>query len=202
MNPSWWGSLSPVEHVYWIISIAASTVLAIQLIIACVSGLDFHMGGDLGAHGGDATHDIGMPHFQLLTIRNLVAFFALFGWSGLAFDHHGFPIWLTIFLSSICGLIMMVIMSLIFYGLYKMQSFGNVNYTTAKGLTASVYLKIPPVGQGSGQIKVILQGKYVEMEALSTETMEIPTGASVLIKEVSDSKAIVEWHDSFGVKNG
>jgi membrane protein implicated in regulation of membrane protease activity len=198
MNPSWWGSLSPVEHVYWVIAIAASTVLAIQLIIACASGFEFHMGSmgsDLGSHGGDAgSHhgDMGMPHFQLMTIRNVVAFFSLFGWTGLAFNHMGLPIWLTIFLSFICGFIMMVITAAIFYGLYKLQSDGNVNYDSAKGLKGTAYLRIPPVGQGSGQIRVVLQGKIIEMEAVSTDPQEIPTGANVLIKEVSNSKAIVE----------
>jgi hypothetical protein len=152
------------------------------------------MGSDLGGHGGDAGHhgDIEMPHFQLLTIRNVVAFFSLFGWTGLAFYHHGWPLWLVLILSSFCGFAMMVVTAGIFYGLYKLQSNGNVNYDSAKGLKAIVYLKIPPVGQGQGQIRVVLQGKITEMDAYSTDSLEIPIGANVLIKEVSSSKAIVE----------
>lgn len=198
MNPSWWGSMSPVEHVYWVIAVASSTLLAIQLIIACASGFEFHMGSmgsDLGSHGGDAGHhhgDMGMPHFQLLTIRNVVAFFSLFGWTGLAFNHHGLPLWAVILLSCLCGFVMMVLTAAIFYSLYKLQSDGNINYDSAKGLKATVYLKIPPVGQGMGQVRVVLQGKIIEMEAISTSTEEIPTGSNVLIKEVSSSKAIVE----------
>lgn len=197
MNPGWWGSLSPVEHVYWIIAIAASTVLAIQLIIACISGVDFHMGSDLGAHGGDAGHHHGAgdmdPHFQLLTIRNVVAFFALFGWTGLAFFQQGLPMWAVILLSSLCGFAMMVLTAGIFYGLYKLQSSGNVKYEAAKGLKGIVYLRIPPVGTGCGQIRVVLQGKVIEMEAISSETEEIPTGATILITEISQSsKALVE----------
>lgn len=195
MNSGWWGSMSPVEHVYWIIAVAASTVLVIQLIIACVSGFEFHIGSDLGAHGGDAGHhghgDVD-PHFQLLTIRNVVAFFALFGWTGLAFFHQGLPLWAVLLFSSLCGFAMMILTASIFYGLYKLQSDGTVTYSSAKGLKGTVYLKIPPVGQGAGQIHVILQGKTVEMEAVTTEPNEIPTGANVLIKEVSSSQAIVE----------
>jgi hypothetical protein len=195
MNPSWWGAMSPMEHVYWVIAVAASTILAIQLIIACASGFEFHMGSmgsDLGSHGGDTSHDIGMPHFQLLTLRNLVAFFALFGWSGLAFYHHGLPIWLVGLLSSLCGLVMMVVTAALFYGMSRLQCDGNLDYAKAKDLKASVYLTIPPTNQGVGQIKVILQGKIVEMEAVTNGTEAIPTGSSVIIKEVSSSKAIVE----------
>ena len=197
MNPSWWGSLSSVEHVYWIIAVAASTVLAIQLIIACASGFEFHMGSmgsDLGSHGGDAGHhgDMGMPHFQLLTIRSIVAFFSLFGWTGLAFYHQNLPLWAVILLSILCGFIMMVLTAAIFYGLYKLQSDGNVHYDTAKGLNATVYLKIPAIGQGKGLIRVVLQEKTLDMDAVTTDSSEIPTGANVLIKEVSSSTAIVE----------
>ncbi len=35
-----WASLSPVEHVYWIIACGASVVLVVQTIIAFVSGVD------------------------------------------------------------------------------------------------------------------------------------------------------------------
>ena len=198
MNPSWWGSLSPIEHVYWVIAVAASTVLAIQLIIACASGFEFHMGSmgsDLGGHGGDVGQhhgDMGMPHFQLMTIRNVVAFFSLFGWTGLAFNHMGLPLGLTILFSFICGLIMMVITAALFYGMYRLQSDGNVNYDSAKGLKGTVYLKIPPTGQGYGQIRIVLQGKIIEMEAVSKDTVEIPTGSNVIIKEVSSSIAVVE----------
>lgn len=199
MNPGWWGSLSPVEHVYWIIAIAASTVLAIQLIIACATGLDFHIGSigsDLGSHGGDAGHHHGGdmdPHFQLLTIRNVVAFFALFGWTGLAFFRQGLPLWAVILLSSLCGFAMMVLTAGIFYGLYKLQSDGTVKYGAAKGLKGIVYLRIPPVGAGCGQIRVVLQGKVIEMEALSSEPVEIPTGATILITEITNSsRALVE----------
>ena len=189
----WWSSLSPIEHVYWIMAIAASTVLAVQLIIACSAGLDFHMGSDLGSGDHDVgTHDFGVPHFQLMTIRNVVAFFALFGWSGLACYSHHMPVWLVILLSFICGLVMMVVTGLLFFGLSKLQSSGNINYSQAKGLNATVYLRIPAAQTGAtGQIKVILQGKTVEMEAFSTSS-EIPTGANVTIKEVTNSKAIVE----------
>jgi hypothetical protein len=148
MDQSWWGAMSSVEHVYWIIAIAASTILAVQLIIACISGLEFHIGSDLGSHDV-GHHDIDMPHFQLLTVRNIVAFFALFGWSGLAFYHGGFHIGVVILLSFICGFIMMVITALIFLALSKMQSSGNLDYAAAKGLKAVAYLRFQSWGHSS-----------------------------------------------------
>jgi hypothetical protein len=191
MDQSWWGAMTPIEHIYWIIAVVASTVLAVQLIIACFSGFDIHMGSDLGGHDANVGHhDIGEPHFQLLTVRSVVAFFAIFGWSGLAFYHQGLSVPTVILLSCFCGFLMMVATAGCFFGLSKLQGEGTLNLNLAKGLKATVYLRIPPLGVG--QIKVSLQGRLIEMEALNTKSEEIPTGAIVVIKEVSNSKAIVE----------
>ena len=187
----WWLSLSSVEHVYWIISIAASTVLATQLILACFSGFD--LVHDIGGHHGiDGHHDgVSDYHFQLISIRGVVAFFALFGWSGLAFYHQGYHLPLVIVFSFICGFVMMVALALIFWGLANLQSAGNVDVTQARGLQATVYLRIPPSG-GVGQISLTLQGKIIEMEASTSGIEEITTGSSVVIKQIINNIAVVE----------
>lgn len=184
-----WLSFSAVEKIYFVIALVSSIVLGVQLIIACVSGMEFHLGSDLGA---DHHGDFGTPHFQLLTIRNCVAFFVVFGWSGLAFSQAHVPLLGTMFLSFVCGFIMMCVTAAVFLFLTKLQSSGTLDCSQAKGLLATVYLTVPPVNRGKGIIKVTLQGRIVEMEAFSTSDFEIPTGSSVVIKDVTNSKAIVE----------
>jgi hypothetical protein len=188
MEYSWWGQMSPLEHVYWIISIAASVVLAIQLVLAFVSGLDFHMGSDLGAHGGD----LNLPHFQLLTIRNVVGFSAVFGWVGLAMIHAHASTALTIAVSFVCGLCMMAIMTAMFLGLSRLQSSGNLEVSSAKGKDAKVYLAIPPARKSGGKIELVLQGKVVELDALTDQAEQIPTGAFVTVKDIINNQALVE----------
>jgi membrane protein implicated in regulation of membrane protease activity len=188
MNPSWWGQMTSVEHVYWIIAIAGSIFLLIQLVLAFVSGIDFHIGSDLGAHGGD----FGFPHFQLLTLRNIVAFFAVFGWVGLAMFHAGASITLTIIVSFFCGLLVMVIMSAMFFGLSHLQSSGNIDVSLAKGQQANVYLTIPPTRKIGGKIEVTLQGKIIEMNAITDNTEPIPTGTIVMITDILNNQALVE----------
>jgi hypothetical protein len=189
MDNTWWAAMSSLEHVYWIIAVAASVMLAVQLALAFVSGLEFHMGSDLAAH-----HDGGFdaPHFQLLTIRNVVAFFAVFGWSGLALYHAGVSHALTIFISFSCGLAMMFIMAAMFWGLSKLQSSGTIDVNGAKGEIAETYLTIPPLRKGTGKIEVILQGKKVEMDALTDDPEKIATGSAVKIIAILNNQAIVE----------
>jgi hypothetical protein len=188
MDYSWWGQMTSLEHVYWIISVAASVILAIQLVLAFTTGFDFHMGSDLGAHGGD----MNLPHFQLLTIRNVVGFFAVFGWVGIAMIHAHASTALTIAVSFACGLAMMGIMTAMFLGLSRLQSSGNLDVASAKGQEAKVYLTIPPARKSGGIIEVVLQGKMVEIDALTDNGEQIPTGAFVKVKEIINNIALVE----------
>jgi len=187
---AWWGALSPVEHVFWIIAVAATTVLLVQLVIACFTGLDVDV--DVAGHDVGGHHDIGGPHFQLLTVRGLVAFFSVFGWSGLAFNQHGHHLPLVITFAFGCGLIMMLATALIFWGLANLQSESTMDLSKAKGMFATVYLKIPAVGQGQGKISLNLQNKLIEVDAVTTDVNDIPTGASVVIKDFTNNKTTVE----------
>jgi hypothetical protein len=194
MEYSWWGRMTSLEHVYWIIAIAASVFLMIQLVLAFISGMDFHIGSDLGEHGGldSSSSDFNFPHFQLLTIRNVVAFFTVFGWVGLAMIHADASTALTIIISLVCGLTMMFIMSAMFLGLSRLQTSGNLDVSLAKGLQAKVYLTIPPKRKGEGKIEVVIQGKIVEMNAMTDNAEQIPTGTFVNIKDILNNQALVE----------
>lgn len=187
---SWWSSMSNFEHVYWIIAVAASTVLVVQLILSFVSGFEFHAGSDLGVHHG--VDGIGEPHFQLLTIRTVVAFFALMGWTGLACYHQHLPKIVTISISFLCGLVMMATTAGLFLLLAKLQCSGNTDYSLAVGQLGKVYLPIPPNKQGTGKIEVIINGRKVEMDAITTCDIVIASSREIRVKEVNNNIALVE----------
>ncbi len=189
MDHTWWGSLSPVQHLYWIIAIPATVILFVQLILAFISGFEFHMGSDLGAHHAG---DVGAPHFQLLTLRNVVAFFSVFGWTGLALKHAGVSNLFTILISFSSGLLMMIIMTSMFVGLSKLQSDGTIMISGAKGLSAQIYLTVPSNRTGFGKIEVVLQGRKIELDALTDDLVDIPTGSNVKILDIINNQAIVE----------
>lgn len=185
---SWWLTLSPLEHVYLTIALIATTVLLIQLIIAFISGVEFHSGTDVASHG-----DVSEPHFQLLSVRNIVAFFAVFSWSGLAFHQQHFSTTLTVIFSFICGLIMMFIVSSIFYLLFKLQSDGTIKdteITKAVGQSAIVYLPIS--NTATGKINITLQGRKIEINAITKDSVSIPTGSTVKVLQIINNQALVE----------
>lgn len=186
---AWWISMSSIEQVYWGIAIAASIVLAIQIPIALSTGLEVHDGDIATHHGADGGGD-----FQLLTIRNAVAYFAVMGWSGLSLISMKVPVLLIVGLSCFFGFAMMMVSALIFYAISRLQSSGTLNLSQAIGKKASVYLTIPSASslKGIGKIEVILQGRKVEIDAWTSNPEEIKTGSLVIITEIVDGKAVVE----------
>lgn len=181
----WWASMSALEHVYWLIAVASTTVLAAQLILAMVSGFEFHVGD---VH--DTQHDV--PGFHLLTVRNVVGFFAVMSWTGLTFYNQKMATPIVILLSILCGFIMMMCMAGIFFGLSRLESDGTFDIKTAIGKNAMVYLLIPSKRKGHGVISISTQGRRTEINAYTDDDDSIMTGSTVKIKEIINGIAIVE----------
>jgi hypothetical protein len=189
---SWWGGLSTLTAIYWIITIPASLVFVIQLIMTLIGadadhdGLDAIGDADVSV---DADHGIG---FQFISIKNFLAFFTVFGWVGLAGIYGELPTWATILISTSAGILMMLIMATIYYFMGKLAESGNVKLESAVGKVATVYLFIPPKRKATGKVQLKLQG-YRTLDAMTDDEEQIPTGSVVqVIGIVNDEILLVK----------
>jgi hypothetical protein len=177
---SWWSGLSTFAMIYWVITIPASSVFVIQMVMTLIGadadhdGLDAIGDADLSV---DADHGIG---FQFISIKNFVAFFTVFGWAGLACIYGGLPPWATILISSVSGFLMMLLMASIYYFMGKLTESGTLSMEKAVGKTATVYLFVPPKRKATGKIQLQLQG-YRTLDAMTDDEEEIPTGSIVQV---------------------
>lgn len=122
-----------------------------------------------------------MAGFRFFTVRGIVAFFCIFGWTGAALFSSGMQtIWIVL-LSAAAGFFAMFVIGLIFYGVKKLQSSGNIQYSNAIGRTGNVYIPIPPNRSGKGKVMVTVQERLIEAEAITDEKKKIPTGETVKI---------------------
>jgi len=126
--------------------------------------------------------DIGID-FQFITLKNLIAFFTIFGWTGVACLSSGYTITTTVFFSFVAGLIMMAIMASIIYFMAKLSDNGTLNIKNAVGKIGTVYLPIPPNRSGTGQIQIKVQGLQT-LDAMTDSDNTIKTGAIVEVISV------------------
>lgn len=183
-----WQSLMLTEKIYWCIAIPFSVLFILQIILT-------FLGGDIDEIEADGDSDISVDHdtgidFQFLTLKNLVAFFTIFGWAGIACIDGGLGIGKTVIISSISGFIMMSIMASIIYFMGKLTDSGTLNMNNAIGKVGSVYLPIPAKRNGLGKIQVKVQGLRT-LDAMTDYEEEIKTGAVVDVVEILNNEILV-----------
>lgn len=175
-----WEQLRLIGQIYFVLSCVATALLLIQFILLLIgfSGDgDIDIGGDGGADfDGDADGGIGF-----FTVKGLVGFFAIGGWVGVACVLGGLKDVWTILVSIICGLVAFVAIGLAFKAIRKLQANGAIDNRNAIGKLAEVYLKIPAKGEGHGKLSIVIQGKLIEMDAVTDEAEAIPTGREVKV---------------------
>jgi hypothetical protein len=178
---SWWAALALSEKVYWIIAIPSTVLLLVQIVMTLSGGegddVDADFDGDMD---GDMDHDHGDGGggWQFFTYKNVLGFFTLFGWTGLGFLQMGLGLFIAILFSSVAGLIMMY------------QS-GTMVIEHAVGQTGEVYLRIPPNREGHGKVQVQIQGNLREMDAITDDEKELPTGSIAQVLEIVNNQILL-----------
>jgi hypothetical protein len=115
----WWEGLSIVTRIYWMIAIPASIIFLIQLVVSFkekkTETIIVNAYADVSIEKKEAIT------FQLINFRNFIGFFTSLGWSGLACIDSGLSLYFTLFVSIICGSIVMISMAIIFYFMSKLM---------------------------------------------------------------------------------
>jgi len=195
---AWWDSLSIVSQVFACIAIPATVVLLVQTVLMLVGigleadGGDFSAGDSIDADGPDFDIDLdGMDALRIFSLRGIIAFLVVFGWVGYVMDKAGVDLWITVPVAAVCGFLMMLVLALLMRSVMRLRNDGNLDNRNALGVSGKVYLTVPPSRKGEGKVNVLLQGTYVERDAVTDETESIPTGCEVVVIGLSGQTTLV-----------
>ena len=179
---AFWEHLGSLEKALWSIAVLSSTVLLVQLVLTFLG-----MGG---GHDTDVNHDTGAEtHFQLFSMRTLTAFFALFGWVGLACFSAGAPLPATLGIAALAGLAAMTLVAGLFYGLSRLTQDSTFDIQKTIGAQAKVYIPVPASRSGNGKVTVT-HGATRELDAV-TDGGKLPTGAQVRVTAVVNGSTLL-----------
>jgi membrane protein implicated in regulation of membrane protease activity len=182
----WFSAFEPFEKVYWSIALIASAIFIVLIILTFVSGdLD-----DTGDVDSDIEGDTGI-HFQFLSFKNLIGFFTLFGWSGIACIGEGLSKGMVILISTICGLLMMAIMASLFYYLGKLNSSGSLKIENALNQIGEVYLTIGANRSRIGKVHINIQGGMRELDALTDEPTDLHQGDIITVAQITGTGILI-----------
>lgn len=111
---AWWEGQMVFSKIYWLITIPATIIFLFQLALT-------FRNSDSKNESLKTDNDETKIAYQPISFRNLIGFFAIFGWSGLACIDSGLSVESTILTSFLCGLIMMFTMATVFYFMSKLM---------------------------------------------------------------------------------
>lgn len=207
---AWWDALSVAAQIFAIIAIPSTLVLVIQTVLMLIGigseaadgdgsslgevdvDADADFDSDVDADGFDGDVDVtGMDALRLFTVRGIISFLVVFGWVGFSMVNANAKLWLTVLVSTVCGFIMMVLLALLVRAVMKLRNDGNLDNRNALGVSGRVYLTVPANRRGEGKVNVMLQGSYVERDAVTDESEDIPTGCEIVVTGISGQTTLL-----------
>jgi len=195
----WWQGLEVFEKVFWIITVPATTFMLLQTLMTFLgmgddldadveADIDFGDVSDVNPNGFDIS-------WSIFTVRNMVAFFTFFGWTGIVLNQHMTSKLVVVTLAIVAGLLATMISLSFFYLMQKMTNDGSVKPTRSIGRKGIVYIPVPANQSGIGKISLILSGGTRELEAMTTSDEALTTNTPVKVVGMAEGNVVLVVED-------
>ena len=197
---SWWNNLGLIGKVMAMAAIPMTVVMILQFILMIIGvGFDSETDGEIDevvdsyseTTPQEAASSDSVSVFRIFTIRGIVAFFALGGWTGLAALYAGVhPFW-AVQLALFVGVCALLLAAVVIRLALRMQTSGNINLKNAISQTADVYIRIPSSRSDKGKVTMLLQERFVELDAVTDYNEDIAPDSKVEVVAVTDDDCLV-----------
>jgi len=186
---------SVVSNAYFFLAVGATAFFVLQSIFTFIGiGDNFELDTDFDADVDldvDIADGINMT-MHLFTIRGIISFFMVFGWTGFILTNNGELGGVSIFFISLgTGTLMLFLIALVYYMFEKIAQEGNMNISDAIGKQGTVYIPIPKKNEGIGKVQIILSGSLKTLDAIA-KSKPITTGSRVEVVGIINEMLEVE----------
>lgn len=182
----WWDALQLLEKIYWGIAIPFTLFFFLQMLMTFLGG---DIPDDAGADA-DIEGDGGIG-FQFFTLKNMIAFFTIFSWTGIACLDSGLSNGMSIFISLISGVAMMFLMGAIFYYLGKANESGTLQMKNAIGVVGEVYMEVKSNRGNIGKVQVKVQNSLRTLEAITDDDTDLRPGMVITVKDIANDNLLI-----------
>ncbi len=169
-------------------AVAGTMYFLLQLVLGQLGGdVDMDTEFDLDANGGDVGGD-----FRVVSLQTLSTFAMASGWMGLAtlnFTNSGMTVAAVVAVLS--GIAVAWFLLFLLRALFKLQSSGNLDLSSAIGKTGRVYILIPPMGEGRGKVQLVVQGRQAVLNAVQTGSEPIASRTPVRVVEIDKARNVM-----------
>lgn len=181
----WYLGLQGFELILWSIALFFSLLFVIQTVLAFIGGGDAFDDADVFAGEDDGAG------YQFFTVKNLIAFFTMFGWAGLAAYKGGLSNGWVIFIALASGVSMVLLMYVLMRRTAGMRNSGTLQLKNAINKIGETYLRIPAQRSGLGKVQVQVQGRLVELDAMTDDAADIATGKPIQVVKLLNDRILL-----------
>ncbi len=198
----WWDSLTGLQQVSFVIATTATALMILFIILMLIGmegadsfdgdidvDIDFEDIGDAAdAYNSEPMSAIG--GLRVITIRGALAFFSIGGWVlyMLADQMH---VALAFLIAIVSGVVAAFLLALAMRAALNLESSGNLDYRSAVGKNAVVYIRIPKDVTGKGKVILNHQGRMIEVDAISRDHEDLMSKTEVQIIGLEDETTLV-----------
>lgn len=178
-------------------AMAGTAFFLIRLVMLAFGGIGDADGGSVDTgfdpagdpHGG-MHHGDSSAAAQFLSVQGVTAFLMGFGWTGYAVRAglHWSP-GAAAALGLLGGILMVLLVGALFRSVRKLEATGTLDINAAQGAIGEVYANVPARGQGTGQVRVVLQNRQRIVNAVSVDG-PLPTKTRVRIISVNADRTV------------
>ena len=191
-----WGNMTAFQQTFFVIAIVA-TVVMIVLIILMFVGMDeidsFDGAVDDVEFDFDAINNepiSGIGGLRILSIRGVLAFLSIGGWTTYLLSD-ALPEWVAALIGAIAGLIAAFLLAYALKQALRLESSGNLDYQSAIGKPAMIYIRVPADRKGHGKIILNHQGKMLEVDAITDENEDLVRNTKVIVEALEDENTLL-----------
>lgn len=182
----WWDTLTGLEKIYWGMAVPFTLFFIFQLILT-FSGTDFSDHTDVDTEI-DSDHGIA---FQFFTLKNMIAFFTIFAWTGIACLDSGLSNQTSIVISIVAGLAMMAIMATMMFYMSKANESGTLQMKNAVGAIGEIYMVVKANRGNIGKVQVKVQDSLRTLEAITDDDIDLKPGMVITVKDLANDNLLI-----------
>lgn len=196
-------------QIYFVVGVVSLTVMVFWMILNVIGlggGVDALDAADAadaldgvdamdGLDAADAADagDAADSSASVFTFRSILAFFGGFGWSGVLAMDLGLSAGQSFLVSIPVGLFFFLLTYSVLLFLLSMSATGSLNYANAIGETGEVYIAIPPNREGTGKVRVKVQGRLKTVSAYNASDKKAETHSRVkVVGQIDPSTLLVK----------
>ncbi len=196
----WFDQMDTFEKTLWYIAIPFSVFFILQTILtlfgiagggADAPDFDGDVDMDIDSDGDFDSDSDHSASFQILSLKNFIIFFTVFGWTGIVCYGEGYSRTTSLIIASIAGVCVMLAFSAIVYFTSRLAESGNFKLSNALNAIGSVYLNVPAKRSGIGKVNININGTMRELEAMTDSEEDLKTGSVIKVKAIINNQILL-----------